>query len=122
MIRFQGAMIAPGALVPEGSRINRPIGRSPRFLPGRKRERFKTLPHGGHGAGTGELSRLKAPDVELEPDLLRRTWRATDWSDHADVPGRVLPQFARVLVAGQAEHLFGLEEAGYSFARGRWEQ
>ncbi|CAL9591259.1 hypothetical protein SUDANB1_05230 [Streptomyces sp. enrichment culture] len=35
---------------------------------------------------------------------------------------RILPQFTRGLVAGQAEPLFGLEEAGYSFARGRWER
>ncbi|WP_342751792.1 hypothetical protein [Streptomyces cahuitamycinicus] len=77
---------------------------------------------GCHWGSSEELSLLKTPDVELEPDLLRRTWQATDWSDHAAVLRRILPQFARVLVAGQAEPLFGLEEAGYSFARGRWQQ
>lgn len=35
---------------------------------------------------------------------------------------RIVPQFATVLVAGRAEPLFGLEEAGYSFARGCWQQ
>jgi hypothetical protein len=75
-----------------------------------------------HWGSSEELSLLKTPDVELEPDLLRRTWQATDWSDHAAVLRRILPQFARVLVAGQADPLFGLEEAGHSFARGRWQQ
>ncbi|WP_306966923.1 hypothetical protein [Streptomyces afghaniensis] len=65
---------------------------------------------------------MKTPDVELEPDLLRRTWQAIDWTDHAAVLRRILPQFARVLVAGRVEPLFGLEEAGYSFARGCWQQ
>ncbi|MFE6091179.1 hypothetical protein ACFQ7M_04220 [Streptomyces massasporeus] len=53
---------------------------------------------------------------------MRRTWRATDWSDHAAVLRRIPPQFARVLVAGQAEPLYGREEAGCSLARGRWER
>ncbi|MGV9246717.1 hypothetical protein [Streptomyces sp. NPDC003710] len=75
-----------------------------------------------HWGSSEELSLLKTPDVELEPDLLRRTWQAIDWTDHAAVLRRILPQFARVLVAGHAEPLFGLEEAGYSFARGRWQQ
>ncbi|MFF9491560.1 hypothetical protein [Streptomyces flaveolus] len=75
-----------------------------------------------HWGSPEELVLLKTPDVELEPDLLRRTWQATDWSDHAAVLRRILPQFARVLVAGLVEPLFGLEEAGYSLARGRWQQ
>ncbi|MFF5968483.1 hypothetical protein ACFY64_33130 [Streptomyces collinus] len=75
-----------------------------------------------HWGSPEELSLLKRPDVELEPDLLRRTWQAIDWTDHAAVLRRILPQFATVLVAGRAEPLFGLEEAGYSFARGRWQQ
>ncbi|POX48003.1 hypothetical protein C3489_28300 [Streptomyces sp. Ru71] len=75
-----------------------------------------------HWGSAEELSLLKTPDVELEPDLLRRTWQAVDWVDHAAVLRRILPQFARVLVAGRADPLFGLEEAGSSFARGRWQQ
>ncbi|MFJ7947646.1 hypothetical protein ACIQ6K_28940 [Streptomyces sp. NPDC096354] len=75
-----------------------------------------------HWGSAQELSLLKTPDVELEPDLLRRTWQAIDWTDHASVLRRILPQFAPVLVTGRAEPLFGLEEAGYSFARGRWQQ
>ncbi|MFE5921423.1 hypothetical protein [Streptomyces sp. NPDC056468] len=75
-----------------------------------------------HWGSAEELSLLKTPDVELEPDLLRRTWQAIDWTDHAAVLRRILPQFAPVLVAGRAEPLFGLEEAGYSFARGSWQQ
>ncbi|WP_062642133.1 hypothetical protein [Streptomyces maremycinicus] len=75
-----------------------------------------------HWGSPQELSLLKTPDLELEPDLLRRTWQATDWTDHAAVLRRVLPQFARALVAGRAEPLFGPEEAGDSLARGRWHQ
>jgi hypothetical protein len=75
-----------------------------------------------HWGSQEELSLLKTPDVELDPGLLRRTRQAIDWSDHPAVLRRILPQFARVLVAGQADPPFGLEEAGYSFARGRWQQ
>jgi hypothetical protein len=76
-----------------------------------------------HWGGPEELALLKTPDVELEPDLLRRTWRAIDWSDHAAVLRRVLPQFATALVTGRAGPMFGgHEEAGYSLARGRWQQ
>ncbi len=75
-----------------------------------------------HWGSAEELSLLKTPDVELEPDLLRRAWQATDWTDHAAVLRRILPQFGQGLVAGRAEPLFGLEEAGSSFARGRWQQ
>ncbi|MEQ8143779.1 hypothetical protein [Streptomyces sp. OP7] len=75
-----------------------------------------------HWGSAEELALLKTPDVELEPDLLNRAWQAVDWFDHAAVLRRILPQFARALVAGQADPLFGLEEAGSSFARGRWQQ
>jgi hypothetical protein len=75
-----------------------------------------------HWGSSAELSLLKTPDVELEPDLLRRTWQAWDWTDRAAVLRRILPQFATALVAGRAEPLFGLEEAGYCFALGRWQQ
>ncbi|MFB7116257.1 hypothetical protein [Streptomyces sp. NPDC056190] len=75
-----------------------------------------------HWGSSEELSLLKTPDVELEPDLLRRTWQAIDWLDHSAVLRRILPQFATALVAGRVEPLFGLEEAGYSFARARWQQ
>ncbi|MER6094188.1 hypothetical protein [Streptomyces bluensis] len=75
-----------------------------------------------HWGSAEELSLLKTPDVELDPDLLRRTWKAVDWTDHAAVLRRILPQFATVLVAGRADPLFGLEEAGCSFARARWQQ
>ncbi|MFD3436859.1 hypothetical protein ACFWU3_05055 [Streptomyces sp. NPDC058685] len=75
-----------------------------------------------HWGSPEELALLKTPDVELDPDLLRRTWQATDWTDHAAVLRRILPQFARFLVAGRAEATFGLEEVGHSFARGNWQQ
>ncbi|MEU3608542.1 hypothetical protein AB0E83_24330 [Streptomyces sp. NPDC035033] len=73
-----------------------------------------------HWGSEEELALLKVPDVVLDPDLLRRTWDAPDWSDHGAVLRRVLPQFARALTGGLVEPLFGMEEAGRSFARGRW--
>ncbi|MFE5797499.1 hypothetical protein ACFQ8C_33660 [Streptomyces sp. NPDC056503] len=75
-----------------------------------------------HWGSAEELSLLKTPDVELEPDLLYRTWQAIDWTDHASVLRRILPQFATALSAGRVDPLFGLEEAGSSFARGSWQQ
>ncbi|MCL6738599.1 hypothetical protein [Streptomyces neyagawaensis] len=76
-----------------------------------------------HWGSSEELALLKTPDVELEPDLLRRSWEAVDWTDHAAVLRRILPQFAAELVAGRVNPLYdALEEAGYSFARGRWQQ
>ncbi|MFJ8925599.1 hypothetical protein ACIRLA_03440 [Streptomyces sp. NPDC102364] len=75
-----------------------------------------------HWGSAEELALLKTPDVELDPDLLGRAWQAIDWTDHGAVLRRILPQFTSALVAGRVEPLFGLEEAGYSFARGRWQQ
>ncbi|MFI1716339.1 hypothetical protein [Streptomyces litmocidini] len=75
-----------------------------------------------HWGGEEELARLKAPDVELDPDLLRRTWTAPDWSDHGAVLRRVLPQLARALVGGSGEPVSGMAEVGASFARGRWQE
>lgn len=75
-----------------------------------------------HWGSAEEVALLKTPDVELEPDLLRRSWEALDWTDHAAVLRRILPQFATALVAGRVRPLSGLEEAGYSFARGRWQR
>ncbi|MFJ6011734.1 hypothetical protein [Streptomyces sp. NPDC092952] len=74
-----------------------------------------------HWGSAEELALLKVPDVELDHDLLRRTWQAPDWSDHPAVLRRILPQFARGLVAGRAEHFLGPEEIGRSFDRGRWQ-
>lgn len=64
-----------------------------------------------HWGSAEELAQLKVPDTELDLDLLRRTWQAPDWNDHASVLRRILPQFATVLVKGSVEPLFGLEEA-----------
>ncbi|MFJ9176499.1 hypothetical protein [Streptomyces sp. NPDC102360] len=75
-----------------------------------------------HWGSAEELALLKTPGVELDPDLLRRTWQAVDWTDHGAVLRRILPQFAPALVAGRVDPLFGLEEAGDSFARGRWQR
>ncbi|MFG3095462.1 hypothetical protein [Streptomyces sp. NPDC048202] len=74
-----------------------------------------------HWGGADELALLKVPDLELAPDLLRRTWSAPDWSDHGAVLRRVLPQFARALVGG-AEAVTTKAEVGQSFARGCWQQ
>ncbi|WP_055524197.1 hypothetical protein [Streptomyces graminilatus] len=75
-----------------------------------------------HWGGPEELAQLKVPDAELDPDLLRRTWQAPDWDDHASVLRRILPQFARGLVDGSVTALSGYEEAGGSFALGHWQQ
>lgn len=77
-----------------------------------------------HWGSAEDLAQLKVADTELDPDLLRRTWNATDWSDPASVLRRILPQFASALVVGGglAESPFDLETAGLSFALGRWRQ
>ncbi|MGV9337823.1 hypothetical protein [Streptomyces sp. NPDC003688] len=75
-----------------------------------------------HWGGEDELARLKTPDLELDPDLLRRTWSAPDWNDHGAVLRRILPQFARSLTGGTAEHWLDAAEAGRSFARGDWQR
>ncbi|MGW2563075.1 hypothetical protein ACWCXB_28300 [Streptomyces sp. NPDC001514] len=75
-----------------------------------------------HWGSDEELAQLKVPDVELDPDLLRRTWDAPDWHDHGAVLRRILPQFARALVSGLVKPMFGMHEVGRSFARGHWQQ
>lgn len=76
-----------------------------------------------HWGSAQDLAQLKVPDVELPPDLLRRTWQAADWTDYASVLRRILPQFTKALVNGLIEPLspFGMESAGRCFARGRWQ-
>lgn len=71
-----------------------------------------------HWGSEQELAQLKRPDTELELDLLRRTWQAPDWTDHASVLRRILPQFARTLAEGLREPLVGLGKAGRSLAHG----
>jgi hypothetical protein len=75
-----------------------------------------------HWGSAEELARLKVPGVELDPDLLRRTWEPSDWDDHASVLRRILPQLATALVHGQAETRASLGEVGRSFARGEWQR
>jgi len=75
-----------------------------------------------HWGSEEELAQLKVPDVVLDPDLLRRTWDAPDWNDHGAVLRRILPQFARALVSGLVEPVFGIAEVGRSFVRGHWRQ
>ncbi|RPF30422.1 hypothetical protein EDD92_0189 [Streptomyces sp. TLI_185] len=75
-----------------------------------------------HWGSAEDLAQLKVADTELDPDLLRRTWEAIDWSDHASVLRRILPQFATSLVNGLIEPLFGMETVGRSFALGHWQQ
>ncbi|MFD8747750.1 hypothetical protein [Streptomyces sp. NPDC059616] len=75
-----------------------------------------------HWGSAEELARLKVADQELDPDLLRRTWSAPGWSDHPSVLRRILPQFARSLVAGHTDRYRDSDDIGRSFARGRWQQ
>lgn len=74
-----------------------------------------------HWGSAEELASLKVPDIELEPDLLRRTWQAPDWYDHASVMRRVLPQLASALVTGGVSD-YDLVEVGDSLARAHWQQ
>ncbi|MEU7833761.1 MULTISPECIES: hypothetical protein [unclassified Nonomuraea] len=53
-----------------------------------------------HWGSAQDLARLKTPDVALDPDLLRRSYEATDWDDHAAVLRRILPSLASALVDG----------------------
>ncbi|MFF8833345.1 hypothetical protein [Streptomyces sp. NPDC015131] len=71
-----------------------------------------------HWGSEEELDLLKTPDVPLDPDLLHRTWSAPDWHDHAAVTRRILPQFARALVAGECRD--DGARAGHSLARSGW--
>src|SRR4051812_33572762 len=73
-----------------------------------------------HWGSAEDLAHLKMPGLELEPDLLRRTWQAPDWNDHASVLRRVLPQLAVTLVNGGIDDYY-LEDVGLSFARGNWQ-
>lgn len=75
-----------------------------------------------HWGTEEELARLMVPDLLLDPDLLHRTWDAPDWSDHGAVLRRILPQFARALVGGRVEPMFGMDEVGRSFVRGDWQR
>ncbi|MEU5654142.1 hypothetical protein ABZ802_00750 [Streptomyces sp. NPDC047737] len=75
-----------------------------------------------HWGSAEDLAALKTPDVELDPDLLRRAWQATDWRDHGAVLRRVLPQFATALVAGEVVPLFDMGDVGQSFGRGTWQR
>ncbi|MFJ6939828.1 hypothetical protein [Streptomyces sp. NPDC101132] len=72
-----------------------------------------------HWGSAEELALLKVPDVELDGDLLDRTWCAPDWDDHGAVLRRILPQLARELAAGRVD-LVGRQNVGTSFARGGW--
>ena len=72
-----------------------------------------------HWGSAEELALLKVPGVELDADLLRRTWEAPDWEDHPSVLRRVLPQFAAALVAGTVDQV---TEAGLAIRRGRWQE
>ena len=75
-----------------------------------------------HWGSAQELAQLKVPHVQLDPDLLRRTWQAPDWQDHASVLRRILPQFAATLVSCRVSPFAAVEDVARSFARGRWQQ
>jgi hypothetical protein len=75
-----------------------------------------------HWGSAEDLAQLKVPDTELDPDLLHRTWQATDWHDHASVLRRILPQLAAALVNGSVGPFVRMEEVGHSLAHGQWQQ
>ncbi|MET9509472.1 hypothetical protein ABZX62_13535 [Streptomyces flavidovirens] len=75
-----------------------------------------------HWGSAEELTLLKTADVELDADLLNRTWQTTDWGHRAAVLRRVLPQFATALVSGSIHPVSPLGNAGSVFAAGEWQQ
>ncbi|WP_061297034.1 hypothetical protein [Herbidospora cretacea] len=75
-----------------------------------------------HWGSAEELALLKVPDVELDHDLLQRTWRAGDWDDPGAVLRRILPQFTVALVHGRVEPWFGMGQAGRCLDRGDWHE
>ncbi|MGW7449180.1 hypothetical protein [Kitasatospora sp. NPDC054795] len=75
-----------------------------------------------HWGSAEELALLKVPGVRLDPDLLRRSWQAPDWSDHGSVLRRVLPQLACAVVDSRSESSRYQDEIGLSLARGRWQE
>ncbi|MFJ2746064.1 hypothetical protein ACIO3O_41115 [Streptomyces sp. NPDC087440] len=77
-----------------------------------------------HWGSEEELALLKVPDVELDPDLLRRTWQTVGWLDaHDGVLRRILPQLCRALAEGTVEtFLDSYDEVGRCFAVSTWQQ
>ncbi|CAM5667891.1 hypothetical protein BOQ63_000185 (plasmid) [Streptomyces viridifaciens] len=75
-----------------------------------------------HWGSAEELALLKVPGVRLDPDLLRRTWWAPDWTDHGAVLRRILPQLACAVVDSRSESFGYRDEIGVSLARGRWQE
>ncbi|MEU9126996.1 hypothetical protein AB0D08_02575 [Kitasatospora sp. NPDC048540] len=74
-----------------------------------------------HWGSAEELALLKVPGAELDPDLLRRTWQAPDWDDHAAVLRRILPQLATALADPGSESFRYRAEIGLSLHRGDWQ-
>ncbi|GAB1822089.1 hypothetical protein [Herbidospora sp. RD11066] len=75
-----------------------------------------------HWGDAEDLAMLKTPDVELPLHRLGGAWKPGDWTDHAAVLRRVLPQLTRCLVLGLVEPWSGLEEVGRSLNRGSWRE
>ncbi|WP_042381116.1 hypothetical protein [Streptacidiphilus melanogenes] len=75
-----------------------------------------------HWGSAEELALLKVPDVTLDPDLLRRAWQDSGWSDHGSVLRRILPQLAGAVVDSTSESFPYWDEIGVSLARGHWQE
>lgn len=75
-----------------------------------------------HWGSAEELALLKVPDVELEPELLRRAWQAAYWNDRGAVLRRVLPQLAPDLADRESESFRSMDDIGLAFARARWSE
>ncbi|MFF2775440.1 hypothetical protein ACFVU3_11070 [Streptomyces sp. NPDC058052] len=74
-----------------------------------------------HWGSAEDLAQLKVPDVELDSDLLRRTWEATDWTYPGAVLRRILPQLAAALVGGRLDADRDLmERVGRAFVLAHW--
>ncbi len=77
-----------------------------------------------HWGSEEELALLRTPGVELDPDLLRRTWQAGDWGGaHDGVLRRILPQLGRALAGETAVPFPGwYDEVGRCLSRSTWQQ
>lgn len=70
-----------------------------------------------HWGSAAELALLKVPDVELDPERLRRAWQAAHWDDRSAVLRRILPQLAMDLADSRSESFRFQDDIGLSFAR-----
>ncbi|MFI1682094.1 hypothetical protein [Streptomyces sp. NPDC020607] len=76
-----------------------------------------------HWGPDEDVELLRVPGVELDPELLARTWQVCDWRDKPAMTRRILPQLAVHLVYGLVvPPLHGMAEVGHFLANGAWQE